>query len=352
MQLSGTVAFSSGRFGSYNIWTLDFASGLLKQLTKDGEINDHPRWSPCGNYLAFTRIDSDSSTGIWIMNRDGSEPRAITTDMYCQHPSWSPNGGAIVFTGNPNKREGLGVFCVNSDGSNLRQVFDSTHVELTPSFSPDGRYLLFACPSLLSDEFSPVTSNDIQEYDLSNKTLRTIHAHPAQDVTPRYSPDGTRIAFISYRNERSASEFQKQYNTYHQVLLTGSTSEARKALSKLKHFQADGDVYVSNRDGSILMPLTEDEHADKDLCWSPCGNYIMFSRTALGSPNTDRLCIVNSHTGEGVPFEYNRTELEESMQTSINLHESFLQKLLPNFIERKMFAPSFWGAERHPDWTP
>ena len=350
MQLSGTIAFSSGRIGNFNIWTLDLSSGSLSQLTHGNEIDDHPRWSPCGEYLAFSRIESDGTTSIWIMNKDGSEQRAVTSEMYGQHPSWSPDGATLIFTGNPNKRESLGIFCINADGSGLRQIFDSTHVELMPSFSPDGRCILFASPSLLDENFSPITTNDIQEYDLSNKTLKTIHAHPAQDVNPRYSPDGTRIAFISYRNDRTAEEFKKHYDNYKDILLSGTPQEARTALAKLKHFQADGDVYVSNRDGSILVSLTEDQHADKDLCWSPCGNYIMFSRTSLGSPNTDRLCIVNSHTGEAVPFKYDRRLIEDSLQESDHLDKTLFKKLLPEFIERRMVAPSLWGAERHPDW--
>ena len=351
MQLSGTIAFSSGRFGNFNIWTLNLANGALQQLTSGSEINDHPRWSPCGQYIAFSRVTEDTSTAIWLMNRDGSQQRPITSDMYCQHPSWSPEGDAIVFTGNPNNRETLGIFSIKTDGSNLRQIFDSTHVELTPSVSPDGRCLLFACPSLLQEQFSPVTSNDIQEFDIATRTLRTIHAHPAQDVSPRYSPDGNRVAFISYRNERSSQEFQEHYDQYRDCLLSGSGSEARAALSKLRHFQADGDVYVSNRDGSILLSLTEDQHADKDLCWSPCGNYIMFTRTSLGSPHTDRLCVVNSHTGEAVPFTYDRKPLEESLSSLEPLSTPLLQKLVPSFIKQAMKAPSFWGAERHPDWT-
>ena len=76
----------------------------------------------------------------------------------------------------------------------------------------------------------------------------------------------------------------------------------------------------------------------------------MFSRTSLGSPNTDRLCIVNSHTGEAVPFKYDRRLIEDSLQDSDHLDKTLFKKLLPEFIERRMVAPSLWGAERHPDW--
>jgi hypothetical protein len=77
----------------------------------------------------------------------------------------------------------------------------------------------------------------------------------------------------------------------------------------------------------------------------------MYSQTDLESPESDRLRMINAHSGEDVPFEYNRTALEEALGASGALNRSVAQMLTPDFLERHSVDPSFWGLERHPDWA-
>jgi Tol biopolymer transport system component len=56
-----------------------------------------PAWSPDGHKLAFVRFDSINTSGIYVMNSDGSHMRHVLSGWQTE-PSWSPNGRRLVYT--------------------------------------------------------------------------------------------------------------------------------------------------------------------------------------------------------------------------------------------------------------
>jgi RNA polymerase sigma-70 factor (ECF subfamily) len=95
----------------YNIYLSDLESGEAWQLTNDG-LNDHPSISPDGETIAFASfrpfVDelvagskgvSERYTTIFIMDSDGSHRRPLTDPSMgsCRHPSFTPDGRYLVF---------------------------------------------------------------------------------------------------------------------------------------------------------------------------------------------------------------------------------------------------------------
>ena len=350
MGLTGKVIFSSGRAVDFDIWFLDLDTGRLAQLTRGAHFNDHPKWSPDGSLIAFVRAEDDGIPSLWLMEPDGKNQRRITNDVVCQAPSWHPDGSHIIFSGNVGDRSELSVCSVSIDGTGLKNLFDAPGIESTPRISPDGECVLFAAARRDPGDFSPIGVTDIMEYRFSDGHLRAIHSHPAHDCGPAYSPDGERIAFTSHRNGKGADEYQEVFEQYREIVRNGTNAQARKAMQLMKAFQDDGDIYVSNRDGTHLVQLTDDHLADRAVCWSPCGNFLMYTRTELDDPNTDRLFVVNSHSGEPVAFDYDRYRLTREIGAEQCLNQGFFARLTPDIFERLFLESSFWGAERHPDW--
>jgi len=351
MPLTGKIVFASGRAAEFDIWSLSLSTGELLRLTHEEALDDYPRWSPDGRSIAYISTGADSVPSLHLMDADGRNKRRLTHNIFCQQPSWSPSGDMIIFSGNGVDSSEISICGVRPDGSALRQLYNCPGIETSPCFSPDGGSIIFAATASDPSRFSPVGATDIFELHLASKEIHLIQSHPAIDGEPRYSPDGTRIAFTSHRNGASVEQTQALFEDYRAILRGGTNAQGRKAMAKMKKARGDADIYVCDRNGDNLSQITNDDLADRGICWSPCSNYIMYSQTDLESPESDRLRIINAHSGEEVPFEYNRTALEEALGASGALNRSLAQMLTPDFLERHSVDPSFWGLERHPDWA-
>ncbi|GAA4241682.1 hypothetical protein GCM10022254_71490 [Actinomadura meridiana] len=97
------VVFWSRRDGTDQIYTLDpdRPGSAWTRVTKDGVRSVDPEWSPDGSRIAFTR-GPDENSDIWVMNADGSAPRAVTSgpddDM---DPAWSRDGRWLCYVRGP-----------------------------------------------------------------------------------------------------------------------------------------------------------------------------------------------------------------------------------------------------------
>jgi Tol biopolymer transport system component len=124
------------------IYILDTQSGDQQRVTSLAK-NCFAAWSPDGTRLALSS-GTDQETNIFVASTDGKHVRRLTDSSTLNiRPSWSPDGRTIVYLALPSlngANEETGVFVVDSDGSNKRRVADLICYDAF--WSPDGKRLM------------------------------------------------------------------------------------------------------------------------------------------------------------------------------------------------------------------
>ena len=165
------IAFATDRdadSGGNDIYTVEPDGTGLMRLTSGGGIDEYPSWSPDGSKIAFAcsggrRLpEGVADFEICVMNSDGSDPVQLTdAPGLSDHPAWSPDGSVIAFMTTrdgwptlpdytpPGYEEGefgeYEIYMMNADGTDPRSVTrNGREDEQFPTWSPDGRYLMFS----------------------------------------------------------------------------------------------------------------------------------------------------------------------------------------------------------------
>ena len=137
----GSIIAAYSRAGRTNLYLLDQSGHEIRALTQNGSINVSPSVCAGGSQVAFTS-DRSGNPQIYVMSMDGGAARRITYNgNYNTAPSFSPDCKQIAY----ESRSGsvFNIYAINVDGTGARKLTDGGSNE-NPSWSPDGRYLVFS----------------------------------------------------------------------------------------------------------------------------------------------------------------------------------------------------------------
>jgi Tol biopolymer transport system component len=181
----------NGRSSRDGIYVMNADGSDQQRLTLLPRRAGAPRWSPEGEKIAFVAPAGHlGAADIFVMNTDGSDLRNVTNTVTTSFDfAWSPDGRRIAYLeGNPSPAGGP-LSVVNADGTGKQRLTRTVIVDLgLPSWSPDARTLAFTGGSVIYSVHADGTG------------LRKLTAGPGLNVEPRWSPDGRRILFLSFRD--------------------------------------------------------------------------------------------------------------------------------------------------------
>ena len=196
-------------------------------------------WSPTGKELAFCvgryfRAPGLPASQIAVINPDGSGFRTIADDgMNNGFPSWSPDGKRIVY-----KRGKQLVILTLADGKTFT-LTDGSHYDNFPQWSPKGDTIMFT---------SDREGESFRLYTIhpDGSALKRISSGPGSDAHSVWSNDGEWIVFSSARKG-----FKDEMALY-----DGAP-------------QPYGEIFAMHADGSGARQLTDNKWEDASPGWMP-----------------------------------------------------------------------------------
>lgn len=195
----------------------------------------HPRWSPDGQRLAFLSTRHDDTPQLFVLDLAGGEARPLTSAATLSEGvdsfDWHPDGAALCFVSSghvdgetktindehdervyvdrlPFKFDGAGLYDerraqlwqVGTDGTGLTQLTDTGFNLSQPRWSPDGTAIAFA--SIDRRELEWTFVDDLFIYNVADRSVRRLT--PSQGTLTAYawSPDSAQLAFLGHDNRR------------------------------------------------------------------------------------------------------------------------------------------------------
>jgi len=228
---------------------------LLLAGCSNGISNGDPAWSPDGSKIAFDSKRGDN-LDIWVMNADGSNQIRLTeTEAWDESPAWSPDGSKIAFVSGLGDRGNCDIWVMNADGSNQTRLISSYcggpgwSPDAGSAWSPDGSKIAFVSGQQEGEgDICVVNADGSNQINLTNNSAR--------EEGPAWSPDGSKIAFA--REQRVRGNY---------------------------------DICVMNADGSNQINLTNSSPQETGPAWSPDGSKIAFNWNQ-GYDND--ICVMNA----------------------------------------------------------
>jgi TolB protein len=208
-------------YPSYDIYLATDDGKIVRKLTDTNGYDAEATVNWRIGKIVYTSLAS-GDLEVWTMNSDGTGKRQIThTPGYDGGPVFSPDGKRIAWRANhPREHATLAaykallsrglvspmkveLFIADADGSNARQLTSFGCASFAPTFTPDGKRILFASNKHACDS----SSFELYLVNTDGSGLEQVTNFGGFTSFPEFSPDGTKLAFTSSYQSKSRFEF-------------------------------------------------------------------------------------------------------------------------------------------------
>jgi TolB protein len=197
------IVFTSERNGSADLYRVHPDASGLQQLTNDPAFDDQAALSPDGKTLAFVSTRSGQAD-IYTMNIASKKVTNITNHPAGDfRPSWSPDGQWIAFSSDRDSKKQLfnfallhstEIYIMRSDGSDTARITQDNAFAGSPSWSADGKQLLFyqafmpSVRTMIGSDRKGQTQ--LAVYDIATKAKKVLTTDSSEKLYPQWQANG------------------------------------------------------------------------------------------------------------------------------------------------------------------
>ena len=286
----------------YAIFKLDLESLERRQLTEPRAGDGDWRFdvSPNGEMLAFIRFSRTGAGDLFVMPLRGGEPRRLTDwNRYLTGVAWMPNGKEIIYSldgrlwrvaaapGSPRRGSPVPDIPMSAVGLSISRPASGRPARLAFRTGRNG-------VSLRRVDLSVPAEGGVL------KAVQAFAPATRTDTPGRFSPDGSKVAFVSNRNSQNPELWVADCNggQLRQItslgsasrMLAGSWSPDSRTIAFDAEIDGRVEIYAVSAEGGQPARLASASSIDALPDWSRDGRWIYYASTASGSvPNIWRI---------------------------------------------------------------
>ena len=239
------IAFVAKNGSEADIHTISYDGEDIVKLTRHQSIITSPRWSPDGQYLAFTSYKHGRPEVYLRHLKTGKEQRVSSQEGLNLSGGFSPDSRKLLLTLSKDSNEE--IYILDLDTMHLKRLTYNYSIDVSPAWSPCGKKIAFVS--------NRSGSPQIFVMDADGNNVRRISYEGNYNTSPSWSPRGGKIAFEGSIN---------------------------------RQFQ----IFTVDEEGENLTQLTFDDANNEYPSWSPSGRQIVYG-SRIGS--NSRICVISSN---------------------------------------------------------
>ena len=203
-----SIAFTSDRAGSADLYRVAPDGSALERLTDNPAYDDQAAFSPDGAQLVFVSSRNGGIAHLWTTDVKTRGAKALTSGAGADfRPSWSPDGKWIAFSsdrgstlpfahGRWEHLHIVDLYAIHPDGSGLKRITEHGNFCGSPKWSADSRRVLAYCmtaeQTLGNRRAFPEPGNDTRlvSFDIATLAASDVPAGPGVKMNPSWLPGG------------------------------------------------------------------------------------------------------------------------------------------------------------------
>ena len=248
-----------------DLYAVPISGGAAKALTSGPAYDTQPKFSPDGKTVAFTS-DRSGIENIWLMDADGTNPQALTTekDSYVRSPSWTPDGRYILARKEEGKRAGippveLWMYHREGGGGGIKLTAgDDLSNAGGAVVSRDGKSVYFSARKRKFNYVPDLSDGlwQIWRYDRDLAETFPVAGGFGGAARPALSPDGKTLTFVSRRDDDTCLVARDLVSGGERILARDVTRDEMEGFAQMDlwpgySFTPDGKAIVFSNKGKI-----------------------------------------------------------------------------------------------------